>query len=64
MSEPVPLQAAAAQAAMGSAGHFAVPPTGYAAKSRKARCKNRRSDERAGTPVRFTRKGGADVKNS
>ena len=63
-SEPVPLQAAAAQAAMRSAGHFAVPPAGYAAKSRKARCKNRRSDERAGTPVRFTRKGGADVKNS
>ena len=64
MSEPEPLQAAAAQAAMRSAGHFAVPQTGYAAKSRKARCKNRRSDERAGTPVRFTRKGRADIKNS
>ena len=64
MSEPVPLQAAAAQAAMRSAGHFAVPQTGYAAKSRKARCKNRRSDERAGIPANFTRKGGVNVKNS
>ena len=42
---------AAEQAAMGGGSNLAPPPTGYAAQSREARCKNSRSAERGCSSV-------------